>query len=80
MRLAAGVSAVSGYDGELDGDLDLPDRDLVDVESAIHDLTVDYAEMRGAQPTRIRGEHGWRETEWDNGGIAPADRSPQHRS
>ncbi|MFF0532932.1 hypothetical protein ACFYT3_31750 [Nocardia amikacinitolerans] len=58
---------VSGYDDEIDGHLDLPDGDLVDVESAINDLTVDYIEMRGAHPTRVRGDHGWREIEWDNG-------------
>ncbi|MFJ2667708.1 hypothetical protein ACIO14_25530 [Nocardia fluminea] len=57
---------VSGYDG-LSGELDLPDGDLVDVESAINDLTVDYAEMHKARPTRIRGDYGWREIEWDNG-------------
>ncbi|NNH73853.1 hypothetical protein HLB23_29040 [Nocardia uniformis] len=60
---------VSGYDDELDGDLNLPDGDLVDVESSIQDLTADYAELRRARPTRIRGDHGWREIEWDNGAV-----------
>jgi len=57
---------VSGYDDEIDGDLDLPDGDLIDVESTIHDLTLDYIDRKGALPTRIRGDHGWREIEWDN--------------
>ncbi|MBF6169161.1 hypothetical protein IU486_31140 [Streptomyces gardneri] len=38
-----------------------------DVESAINDLTVDYADTHKARPTRIRGDQGWREIEWDNG-------------
>lgn len=37
------------------------------MESVIYDLTADYIEMSKARPTRIHGQHGWREIEWDNG-------------
>lgn len=60
---------VSGYDDEIDGQLDTDRGRLVDIECAMEDLTADHAEMTGAALTRVRGDHGWREYEWDNGAV-----------
>jgi hypothetical protein len=61
---------VSGYDDELNGQLDfLPPRGLVELEIEIRTWEHDYAEETGAFPTRIHGGYGWREFEWDNGAV-----------
>ncbi|MGV9823398.1 hypothetical protein [Nocardia xishanensis] len=60
---------VSGYDDEIDGDLDIDQGYLSDVEIAIEDLTADYRETTGARLTHVRGDHGWRELKWDNGAM-----------
>jgi len=60
--------SVSGYDDEIDGDLESYDT-LVEVETAIQDLEDDYADDSGASLVRVRGAHGWREHTWNNGAV-----------
>jgi hypothetical protein len=58
--------ALSGYDDELDGDLE-PRKTMVEVEETMEGFGEEYAEETGASVVRVRGDHGWREYTWSNG-------------
>lgn len=53
---------------DLDGDFNLHDT-LLDIEATMENIGEEYAEQTGAAVVRVRGEHGWREFEWDNGSV-----------
>jgi len=42
---------------------------LSDGECAIEDLVYDHQGETGASVTRVRGAHGWRVFEWNNGAV-----------
>ena len=60
---------VSGFDDDdLNGDFDSQDT-LGDVEHLIENFEDEYRDDTDASLTRVRGAHGWREFEWNNGAI-----------
>jgi hypothetical protein len=59
---------LAGYDDETDGEVDVLDS-LLEVEHVMDDLEREYRDETGATITRVRGAHGWREFEWDNGAV-----------
>lgn len=60
---------VTGIEGiGIDGELESQDS-LVEVEGVIEDLEADYGDESGAALARVRGAHGWREFEWDDGSV-----------
>jgi hypothetical protein len=53
----------------IDGPVDAETRRLSDVECEIEYMVNDYGAETGASLTRVRGSHGWREFEWNNGAV-----------
>ena len=57
---------MSGYGEEYDGDFDAMEL-LSDIEATIENCEEEYRQDSGSSIVTVRGAHGWREFEWDNG-------------
>jgi hypothetical protein len=65
----AWVLRVSGYDEDVDGQVDAETMRLSDVEFEIESMEDDYKAEAGASLTRVHGSHGWRVYEWNNSAV-----------